>query len=182
MRVRRDANEQLVLSKVYEKLQPLAPHLTVQIIKDDFGRPFHTIQMVREVTPLTKLPYSANELTPIPKVPGSMSNVIYSNSSSVASHVPYSTIPIPKGELDDSVASATPKSSTSSMFQVHIDPKQSVHNLSTNPQQYNLQLPQQQVHSPIYSQTNGRHNPFTGTSNSNNGNLLMSSANNYYQE
>jgi len=31
VRVRRDAHEQYVLSKVYEKLQPLAPYLTVQV-------------------------------------------------------------------------------------------------------------------------------------------------------
>jgi len=31
VRVRRDANEQVVLSKIFNKLQPLAPHLTVQV-------------------------------------------------------------------------------------------------------------------------------------------------------
>lgn len=165
--------------------------------------------MARDVSPLTKMTLgSNNELTPIPKVPGTLNNVIYTSSSVASSHhhhhhhnshIPYSAIPMPRSGdggggggglgLDDSsvMTSATPsRSSTSSMFQVHVDPKQQ-HNYGNSLQDPNqqfhqqlLQLPHQPVHSPVYSQANGRHNPFTPVSpHNNNTNILMSSANLY---
>ncbi|CAL8080595.1 unnamed protein product [Orchesella dallaii] len=186
VRVRRDANEQLVLSKVYEKLQPLAPHLTVQVIKDDFNRPFHAIHMVRDSSPLTKVTVAPNELTPIPKVPGALHNVIYSTSSVASSHIPYGANQMRRGnELDDSVISATPRSSTSSVFQLQVEPNMNhlyANSHSThNNIQHNLHPPPQPVHSPIFNQSNGMHNPFvkSNTNNVNHNNLLLSSANFY---
>lgn len=39
VRVRRDADEQLVLAHVVNRLSDLVPNLTVQIFKDDWTRP-----------------------------------------------------------------------------------------------------------------------------------------------
>ena len=38
MRVRRDANDQLVLAHVYSRLSTMITHLTIQIFKDDWSR------------------------------------------------------------------------------------------------------------------------------------------------
>ena len=143
--------------------------------------------MARDVSPLANVTVAQNELTPIPKIPGALtSHVIYSSSSVASSHIPYNAIHMPRGrinELDDSVMSTM--SSSSSMFQVHVDPKVSSTNplISSNSAPNLLQPPPTQSVSPVYTQANGRHNynPFNPNSNPGNStqNLLMSSANFY---
>ncbi|BHF59472.1 hypothetical protein SprV_0100243100 [Sparganum proliferum] len=44
VRVRRDADEQLVLAHVANRLHPLVKHLTIQIIKDDWTRPTASVR------------------------------------------------------------------------------------------------------------------------------------------
>jgi len=145
--------------------------------------------MVRDSSPLTKVTVGPNELTPISKVPGALHNVIYSTSSIASSHIPYSANQMRRGnEMDDSVVSATPRSSTSSVFQLQVEPNPNPvytsSHLTHNNMQHNLHPPPQPVHSPIFNQANGMHNPFV-KNNSNNvnhtNNLLLSSAN-FYSE
>ena len=57
MRVRRDANDQLVLAHVYNRLSSIVSHLTIQIFKDDWNRStayqiINNPAMVPPVTPI----------------------------------------------------------------------------------------------------------------------------------
>lgn len=158
--------------------------------------------MVRDVTPLSKVSVGpANEITPISKIPGALSHVIYSTSSVASSHVPYTALQMQRrigmDDNDISIVSsvATPKSSTSSISQIHIEPRTN----SSNPQsQYHLNqgmyageserlhVPALPLNSPLYNQpsssnsnNNGsqNHNPFNPVTSNMNTNLLISSAN-----
>ena len=53
MRIRRDADEQMVLAHVYNRLSNLVSVLTVQIFKDDWKRP-HTFQLLGEMSAFSK--------------------------------------------------------------------------------------------------------------------------------
>ncbi|XP_042883331.1 zinc transporter 6-like isoform X1 [Penaeus japonicus] len=48
VRIRRDANEQMVLAHVRERLAPLVPLLTVQVFKDDWTRSSTTLQLLND--------------------------------------------------------------------------------------------------------------------------------------
>lgn len=48
VRIRRDANEQMVLAHIRERLSPLVPLLTVQVFKDDWTRSSTTLQLLKD--------------------------------------------------------------------------------------------------------------------------------------
>ncbi|XP_076034885.1 zinc transporter 6-A-like [Oratosquilla oratoria] len=48
VRVRRDANEQVVLSHVRDRLLPIVPLLTIQVFKDDWTRSSTTLQLLND--------------------------------------------------------------------------------------------------------------------------------------
>lgn len=48
VRIRRDANEQMVLAHIRERLYPLVPLLTVQVFKDDWTRSSTTLQLLND--------------------------------------------------------------------------------------------------------------------------------------
>lgn len=60
MRVRRDANDQLVLAHVYSRLSAMISHLTVQIFKDDWSR-----SSAYQIINNTSLPPMPPAVTPI---------------------------------------------------------------------------------------------------------------------
>ncbi|KAM9364366.1 zinc transporter 6 isoform 2-T2 [Pholidichthys leucotaenia] len=61
VRIRRDANEQLVLAHVTNRLLPLVPTLTVQIFKDDWTRPLLTGTLSSSSSPTTVPPLGPAE-------------------------------------------------------------------------------------------------------------------------
>ncbi|XP_068183142.1 zinc transporter 6 [Antennarius striatus] len=85
VRIRRDANEQLVLAHVTNRLLPLVPTLTVQIFKDDWTRPL--------LTGVLSPPSS------VPVPPLGPADIYASLSSSASSSLP-PLLPSSRGELD----------------------------------------------------------------------------------
>lgn len=87
VRIRRDANEQLVLAHVTNRLLPLVSTLTVQIFKDDWTRPLLTgvlsspasappLGAAEGYAPLSSLPplLSSGELDPLTSTPSKPSS------------------------------------------------------------------------------------------------------------
>uniref|UniRef100_A0AAQ5Y2D5 Cation efflux protein transmembrane domain-containing protein n=1 Tax=Amphiprion ocellaris TaxID=80972 RepID=A0AAQ5Y2D5_AMPOC len=72
VRIRRDANEQLVLAHVTNRLLPLVSTLTVQIFKDDWTRPLLTGALTSS-SPAAPLG-SAEELDPLTSTPSKLSS------------------------------------------------------------------------------------------------------------
>ncbi|XP_077351451.1 zinc transporter 6 isoform X2 [Festucalex cinctus] len=70
VRIRRDANEQLVLAHVTNRLLPLVSTLTVQIFKDDWTRPLLTGALSPSAGALPYPPAESDPLTSTPSKPG----------------------------------------------------------------------------------------------------------------
>ncbi|KAK3858369.1 hypothetical protein Pcinc_035443 [Petrolisthes cinctipes] len=78
VRIRRDANEQMVLAHVRERLAPLVPLLTIQVYKDDWTRSSTTLQLLNDsaralVTSPSHSPHYVNVTYPTiyPRLPTS---------------------------------------------------------------------------------------------------------------
>ncbi|KAF6033458.1 SLC30A6 [Bugula neritina] len=104
VRVRRDANDQLVLAHVYSRLAPMISQLTIQIFKDDWSRSsaYHIINNTSVAPPpITPIkPFNAAAVQPLLPGSGYLPNLTAgtTNSLKAASHnlqpwtsTPYST-------------------------------------------------------------------------------------------
>jgi hypothetical protein len=196
----------VVLAKVFKKLQPLAPHLTVQVTKDDFGRSFGNLHILRDVnSPLTNITIGGSDLSPIPKTNELNNHLIYSTSSTYRDDLfkGQSRYPVPNLRFSDSSVhypsqSRGSLSSTSSMYQNNNVPTQLTtgasdphgNYLSSNPQLPATYAPQQPITSTTSSSSNTSNRPHTspfvtnGNPSSSNSqalsqNLLISSANHF---
>ncbi|XP_021947063.1 zinc transporter 6 [Folsomia candida] len=199
VRVRRDANEQLVLSKVYDKFQPLAPHLTVQVTKDDFGRSFGNLHILRDLdSSLTQVTVGRHNtppetISPIPNELGHAKHFIYTNtarSHNPPGHSPAqgisSTLLFSDSSLSgvqiqsrSSVASST---SFSSVYQANDGIVDSNTLIPANDSGNHLNLPsprgyQHHNNNYYHQHTVTNNNNGTSSNHSNQPNLLMSSAN-----
>ncbi|XP_042233924.1 zinc transporter 6-like isoform X2 [Homarus americanus] len=96
VRIRRDANEQMVLAHVRERLSPLVPLLTVQVFKDDWTRSSTTLQLLNDsaralATSPSHSPHYVNVTYPQVYPPTKSPTV----SSSFQSQAYYPTLPRP---------------------------------------------------------------------------------------
>ncbi|KAF6037152.1 SLC30A6 [Bugula neritina] len=92
VRVRRDANDQLVLAHVYSRLAPMISQLTIQIFKDDWSRSsaYHIINNTSVAPPpITPIkPFNAAAVQPLLPGSGYLPNLTAgtTNSLKAASH------------------------------------------------------------------------------------------------
>lgn len=91
MRVRRDADEQLVLAHVVNRLSNLISVLTVQIFKDDWART-SAYQIIGDTSLMNKIPSPArspvNEVRPSGYMPGAVSHPNIPNTNFMAFRAP----------------------------------------------------------------------------------------------
>ncbi|XP_034721472.1 zinc transporter 6, partial [Etheostoma cragini] len=90
VRIRRDANEQLVLAHVTNRLLPLVSTLTVQIFKDDWTRPLlsGTLSSPSQVPPLGPEGYAAPPSSSSAALPPLLSDPLTSTPSKPSSPPP----------------------------------------------------------------------------------------------
>ncbi|XP_069184008.1 zinc transporter 6 [Procambarus clarkii] len=94
VRIRRDANEQMVLAHVRERISPLVPLLTVQVFKDDWTRSSTTLQLLNDsartlATSPTHSPHYVNVTYPQVYAP----NKTPGGSSSLQAQAIYPSLP-----------------------------------------------------------------------------------------
>ncbi|KAM9803713.1 zinc transporter 6 [Neosynchiropus ocellatus] len=88
VRIRRDANEQLVLAHVTNRLLPLVSMLTVQIFKDDWTRPLLTGTSSPSLPPLGHAEGYAGLSSSLPSAPPLLSDPLTSTPSKPSSPPP----------------------------------------------------------------------------------------------